>query len=78
MEKAATILVDPDNPKSEPRRFVYDYSYWSHDGYKVAENGYFDPATKKYVDQVMCAKYRKKYHMTTLTWKLGWQSHWWD
>ena len=36
----------------EPKKFSFDYSYWSHDGFKEKDNGYFEPTTPKYADQV--------------------------
>ena len=47
-----TTLKNPDEPKAAPRRFAFDYSYWSHDGYKERKDGYLEPAQKKYADQV--------------------------
>lgn len=48
-----TALMDPKNPKADPRRFAFDYSYWSHSGYEVADNGYFEPKDPRYTDQVL-------------------------
>lgn len=37
-----TRLFDPDDPdNSKHRDFTFDYSFWSHDGFEVDENGYF-------------------------------------
>lgn len=36
----------------EPKKFAFDYSYWSHDGYKVLPDGYFEPSSSRYADQV--------------------------
>ena len=53
MESNTTILVDPNHPKAEPRKFTFDHSYWSHDGYSMREkDGYLEPASPKYTDQV--------------------------
>ncbi|CAD5220541.1 unnamed protein product [Bursaphelenchus xylophilus] len=46
-----TEIRDPNNPNDEPKRFTFDHSYWSHDGYKTEKNGYFSPANEKYADQ---------------------------
>ncbi|PIK54089.1 hypothetical protein BSL78_09017 [Apostichopus japonicus] len=51
MSKKSTELLDPGNLNSEPKRFAFDYSYWSHDGFKVRNDGYCEPADKNYVDQ---------------------------
>ena len=34
------------------RKFLFDYSYWSHDGYEVDSKGYNKPVNPHYVDQV--------------------------
>jgi hypothetical protein len=39
MEGNTTLLFSPDNLTEEPKKFTYDYSYWSHDGFTEAENG---------------------------------------
>jgi hypothetical protein len=33
------------------RDFNFDYSFWSHDNYRVDENGYSCPLNDKYADQ---------------------------
>ena len=45
-----TILTHPK--LNEEKKFAYDHSYWSHDGFKKESNGYFSPANAKYCDQV--------------------------
>lgn len=52
MDGSQTCLKDPDNPTAEPRRFTFDYSYWSHDQYTERSDGYLEPSGKKYADQV--------------------------
>merc|ERR1711976_1147206 len=38
--------------KAEPKKFAFDYSYWSHDGFKErASDGYLEEASSKYADQ---------------------------
>lgn len=37
----------------EPKSFTFDYSYWSHDGFKKREDGYLEPADGRYADQVL-------------------------
>ena len=50
MKDGSTYLRDPGNTSAEPKRFTFDYSYWSHDGFD--ENcGYFQPASPNYADQ---------------------------
>jgi len=57
MQGATTSIQDPNDPGSEPKKFAFDYSYWSHDGCKADANGYFaadpsHPNGKKFCDQV--------------------------
>ena len=52
MEEGLTVLVDPHNPRAEGRKFSFDKSYWSHDGFQSRPDGYFEPTTPKYADQV--------------------------
>lgn len=39
MEGNTTMLYNPDNLAEEPKRFTFDNSYWSHDGFTEADNG---------------------------------------
>ena len=53
MEDNVTMVVDPNHPDVSPKRFAFDYSYWSHNGFKTRSNGYFQPKkSSSYVDQV--------------------------
>ena len=48
-----TEIRDPAAPDNvEPRKFTFDYSYWSHDGFEEKEDGYFAAVTPEYADQV--------------------------
>ena len=53
MKGPTTTIFDPENP-DDVRDFTFDYSYWSHDGSKELEDGYFAPdgAGSKYIGQV--------------------------
>ncbi|XP_076324558.1 kinesin-like protein KIF28 isoform X2 [Tachypleus tridentatus] len=56
MEDATTFLSNPDTPNEEPKKFAYDFSYWSHDGYIEQDNGYCTandshPNGRKFADQ---------------------------
>ena len=31
--------------------YTFDHSFWSHDGYKIREDGYFEKEDEKYADQ---------------------------
>ena len=33
------------------RTFTFDHSFWSHDGYKVLDDGYLQPVDEEYADQ---------------------------
>ena len=52
MEGNTTYISDPSSMKDAPKKFAFDYSYWSHDGYKEESNGYLSPKDRKYADQV--------------------------
>lgn len=47
-----TGIRDPANMKAEPKFFAFDHSYWSHDGFKENDVGYFEPVKHNYADQV--------------------------
>jgi len=51
LKGSQTTISDPNAPEKQPRKFAFDYSYWSHDGYKEEENGYLTPANDRYADQ---------------------------
>jgi len=48
MEGNTTVATDVDGQK---KTFNFDYSFWSHDGFSVDENGYSYPVSDKYADQ---------------------------
>lgn len=52
MNGHSTTVVNPMQPKDQPKTYTFDYSFWSHDGYKIANNGYLENASNKYIDQV--------------------------
>ncbi|XP_038044731.1 kinesin-like protein KIF28P [Patiria miniata] len=53
MHGKTTEISDPANKQGEPKKFTFDQSYWSHDGYKEGPDGYLEPASTKspYADQ---------------------------
>ncbi|XP_073236742.1 kinesin-like protein KIF28P [Porites lutea] len=51
MQGNSTYIKDPSTPDQEPRKFAFDYSYWSHDGFKERDNGYLEPVEPQYADQ---------------------------
>ena len=42
-------MVHPQT--GEDRTFTFDYSFWSHDGFREDDNGIFVPTSPKYADQ---------------------------
>ncbi|KAL8592992.1 hypothetical protein ACOMHN_017922 [Nucella lapillus] len=44
MQGTMTTIQNPEAPKEEPKRFSFDYSYWSHDGYVTEKEGLLDAA----------------------------------
>ncbi|KAF6777821.1 hypothetical protein AHF37_05387 [Paragonimus kellicotti] len=54
MKGNSTIIMNPDN-RSEERQFTFDYSYWSHDGYRADSDGVLlpDGPTSRYASQQM-------------------------
>ena len=53
MDGSSTYITDPADMGAEPRKFAFDYSYWSHDSFKEEENGYLSPTNPSYADQVI-------------------------
>uniref|UniRef100_A0A915IEJ5 Kinesin motor domain-containing protein n=1 Tax=Romanomermis culicivorax TaxID=13658 RepID=A0A915IEJ5_ROMCU len=47
-----TVIRDPSNAAAEPKTYTFDYSYWSHDGYKTREDGYYEKDNPRYADQM--------------------------
>lgn len=57
MNGNSTTLKNPQNMSEKGREFHFDFSYWSHDGFKEKPDGYMEadpsqPNGKKYADQV--------------------------
>ena len=57
MEDKTTILYNPNNFKAEPKKFTFDYSFWSHNGFienelDIATPDLDHPNGYKYADQV--------------------------
>jgi hypothetical protein len=61
VQDKTTILFNPSLPSEEPKKFTFDYSYWSHDGFKqdnLHDSASFcvpdlsHPNGAKYADQV--------------------------
>ncbi|XP_033639651.1 kinesin-like protein KIF28P [Asterias rubens] len=53
MHGNTTEITDPSNKQGAPKKFTFDQSYWSHDGYKEGPDGYLEPFNGKspYADQ---------------------------
>ncbi len=39
--------------KGKEKIYTFDHSFWSHDGYKILDDGYLSPEDEKYADQKM-------------------------
>lgn len=52
MKGESTYLANPEESEEEPKKFTFDYSYWSHDGFEEREDGYLAPSKPYYADQV--------------------------
>nr|PIL98797.1 putative Chromosome-associated kinesin KLP1 [Toxoplasma gondii COUG] len=51
MNGRQTVITDLSK-KNDEKKFTFDYSYWSHDGYHEEPSGYFSPAPgSHYADQ---------------------------
>lgn len=52
MHGTTTEITNPEDP-TDVRKYSFDHSYWSHDGYEEAEDGYLNAAAgnEQYVDQ---------------------------
>lgn len=48
MNGPTTTIVDDEGT---PRDFAFDYSFWSHDGFRTRDDGYCEPEDDKYTDQ---------------------------
>ena len=62
MNGQQTIITNPES--GESRKFAFDYSYWSFDGFKEEPDGYCSPDQKhkngrKFCDQVMQGHHQK-------------------
>nr|XP_022339429.1 kinesin-like protein KIF28P isoform X15 [Crassostrea virginica] len=44
MQGQMTSISNPEAPNEEPKSFSFDYSYWSHDGFKERSDGILEPA----------------------------------
>ncbi|XP_025096208.1 kinesin-like protein KIF28P [Pomacea canaliculata] len=51
MDGNQTTIKNPENMDAEPKKFAFDFSYWSHDGYQERADGYLEPQDPKFADQ---------------------------
>lgn len=49
-----TIIKNPET--KEPKTFAFDFSYWSHDGFKEGPDGELIATSDKYATQLMVFK----------------------
>ncbi|EDO42435.1 predicted protein, partial [Nematostella vectensis] len=47
----STEIKDPAMPEAEPKKFAFDFSYWSHDAFKENAEGYLEATEPRYADQ---------------------------
>ena len=53
MKGESTYLTNPEESEEEPKKFTFDFSYLSHDGFEEREDGYLAPSKPHYADQVL-------------------------
>ncbi|XP_052061980.1 kinesin-like protein KIF28 isoform X12 [Mytilus californianus] len=52
MQDQMTTIANPETPNEEPKKFSFDYSYWSHDGFTEDSDGILvDKPGSKYASQ---------------------------
>lgn len=51
MEGQSTTITNPEDPAAEPKKFTFDFSYWSHDGFSTDAAGVMVPTSSQYADQ---------------------------
>ena len=51
MEGNTTTIQNPEEDNAEPKKFTFDFSYWSHDGFETRPDGVMVPTNSKYADQ---------------------------
>ena len=53
MHGKTTEIRDPQAPAgTEPKKFAFDYSYWSHDDFNERDDGYLEASSARYADQI--------------------------
>lgn len=57
MNGNSTEIKNPEDMSSEPKRFAFDHSYWSHSEYSERPDGYLEATGSKYADQVLLIIY---------------------
>ena len=62
MNGPTTIITDPGS--GEEKKFAFDYSYWSFDGFKEEKNGYCAPDSKHPNGKKFCDQVRNKPNIT--------------
>ena len=70
MKGESTYLTNPEESEEEPRKFTFDFSYWSHDGFEERDDGYLAPSKPNYADQVQEDDYYSKKLIILLSNKL--------
>ncbi len=53
MKGNTVTLINPaELSRSKSRDFTFDHAYWSHDGFRLREDGYAEATSDNYADQV--------------------------
>ena len=51
MDGGTTTITNVLDADAKPRKFTFDYSYWSHDGYKEEPDGTLVATSPNYATQ---------------------------
>ena len=51
MKENTTVVYENKEKNKKTHYFTFDYSFWSHDEFRVCSDGYMEPITEKYIDQ---------------------------
>ena len=50
MKDNSTVLLHPEG-EAKNKTFTFDFSFWSHDGFRIRDDGYAEAEEDKYYDQ---------------------------
>jgi hypothetical protein len=55
--KSGPTTVIHEHTEGTSKNFTFDYSFWSHDNFRINADGLNVPVTDKYADQALVYKY---------------------